>query len=143
MKDSQTEARRWFKQPQADRDVVRTLIVAGYHAAACFHSQQVAEKALKAILYAVGSRIVLGHSVWDLVRRCAEVDPALAQLASDGAFLDQFYIPTRYPNGLPSPAVPSEMYTVSQAQTALESAERILHLVDEYLHLSGSQDSQS
>lgn len=46
------EARRWFQEAQADLAVVRTLRGAGHHAAACFHSQQAAEKALKALLYA-------------------------------------------------------------------------------------------
>jgi HEPN domain-containing protein len=43
------EARRWFQEAQADLAVVRTLRGAGHHAAACFHSQQAAEKALKAL----------------------------------------------------------------------------------------------
>jgi len=60
------EAQRWFRQAQADLAVVRTLRGAGHHAAACFHSQQAAEKALKALLYAQGARVVLGHSVRDL-----------------------------------------------------------------------------
>ena len=52
------EARRWFQEAQADLAVVRTLRHAGHHAAACFHSQQAAEKALKALLYAYGVRLL-------------------------------------------------------------------------------------
>ena len=52
MRDSRTEGERWLEQAQADLDVVCTLITAGHYAAACFHSQQAAEKALKAVLYA-------------------------------------------------------------------------------------------
>jgi len=62
------EARRWFQQAQADLAVVRTLRGAGHHAAACFHSQQAAEKALKAFLSAQGARVVLGHSVEGLTQ---------------------------------------------------------------------------
>jgi len=86
------------------------------------------------VLYAKGARVVLGHSVRDLARQCAAVDDAFAGLVTEGALLDQFYIPTRYPNGLPSPAVPSEMYTASQAQMAREAAERILDAADIFLH---------
>jgi HEPN domain-containing protein len=39
-------------------------------AAACFHSQQAAEKALKAVLYSQGARVVLGHSVRQLAQQC-------------------------------------------------------------------------
>jgi HEPN domain-containing protein len=137
MRDSQAETERWFRQARADLDVVHTLVTAGHYAASCFHSQQAAEKALKAVLYAKGARVVLGHSVRDLAQQCAEVEKAFADLADEGALLDQFYIPTRYPNGLPSPAVPSEMYTASQAQMAREAAERILDSVDIFLHSPG------
>ena len=50
----------------------------------------------------------------------------LLLLTGDAALLDQFYIPTRYPNGLPSPAVPGEAYTEAQAQAAQEAADHIL-----------------
>jgi HEPN domain-containing protein len=119
-------------------EVVHTLASAGHYAAACFFSQQVAEKALKAVLYDQGSRVVLGHSVRELVRQCEDADSAFSGLGSEGALLDQFYIPTRYPNGLPSPTVPSEMYTTSQAQAAREAAEHVLSVVEAFLHSSGT-----
>jgi HEPN domain-containing protein len=76
MNAPRAEARRWFQQAQADMAVVRTLRSAGHHAAACFHSQQAAEKALKAVLFAHGARIVLGHSVQELIRQCETHDEA-------------------------------------------------------------------
>ncbi len=127
------EARRWFRQAQADLEVARALRSGGYYAAACFHSQQAAEKALKAVLYSQGSRVVLGHSARELALRCEGLDPAFADLRESAALLDQFYIPTRYPNGLPSPAVPSETYTAVQADTAYEAAERVLKTVETFL----------
>src|SRR5439155_19353861 len=92
------EARRWFQEAQADLAVVRTLQGAGHHAAACFHSQQPAEKARKALLYAQGARVVLGHSVRDLAGQREGHDPAFATVAGDTALLDPLYITTRYPN---------------------------------------------
>jgi HEPN domain-containing protein len=38
---------------------------------------------------------------------------------------DKFYIPTRYPNGFESGA-PSEFYTSTEAQSAIDQAEAIL-----------------
>ena len=127
------EARRWFQEAQADLAVVRTLRGAGHHAAACFHSQQAAEKALKALLYAQGARVVLGHSVRDLARQCEGREPAFAAVVDDTALLDQFYITTRYPNGLPAPAVPSESFTSAQSQAAQEAAESVIRLVETFL----------
>ncbi len=133
MNAQQIEARRWFIQAQADLAVVRTLRTEGHYAAACFHAQQAAEKALKAVLFSQGSRVVWGHSVRELARQCEAHDCAFAGVSGDAALLDQFYIPTRYPNGLPSPAVPSETYTLAQAGAAQEATERVLRAVETFL----------
>ena len=133
MNASRLEARRWFQEAQADLAVVRTLRGARHYAAACFHSQQAAEKALKALLYAQGARVVFGHSVRELARQCEGHDTAFAGVADDTALLDQFYITTRYPNGLPAPAVPSESFTGAQSQAAQEAGEKVIRLVQTFL----------
>jgi HEPN domain-containing protein len=97
MNESHVEAQRWLRQAQADLAVVRTLHAAGHHAAACFYSQQAAEKALKAVVFAHGARVVLGHSVRELARQCEAYDTTFAGVAEGAALLDQFYITTRYP----------------------------------------------
>ena len=51
----------------------------------------------------------------------------------DTALLDQFCIPTRYPNGVPSPAIPDETYTELQAKAALAATERVLGMVEAFL----------
>ena len=39
--------------------------------------------------------------------------------------LDQLYVPTRYPNGLPG-GVPAEVFSREQASEAIDEAERII-----------------
>ncbi len=129
----QVEAQRWFRQAEADLKVVLTLQSSQHYAAACFHSQQAAEKALKAVLYSQGARVVLGHAVRELARQCEVHDPDFGDVLDEAALLDQFYIPTRYPNGLPAPAIPSEMYTQTQAEAAQEAAERVLETAEVFL----------
>jgi len=133
MNASESEARRWFRQAEADLAAVRTLTGAGHFAHACFCCQQAAEKALKAVLYSQGHRVVLGHSVADLLQRCVAYEPSWTALQQQAGSLDQFYVPTRYPNGLPAPAVPSESYTAAQARSALADAERIMNAVRQFL----------
>jgi HEPN domain-containing protein len=133
MNAAELEAQRWFKQARADLEVVRTLYSAGHYAATCFHGQQAAEKALKAVLYSQGSRVVLGHSVRELAKQCETFETSFTTIASEASLLDQYYIPTRYPNGLPSPAVPDETYTETQAERARQAAEDILTLVEAFL----------
>jgi len=133
MNAPRVEARRWLRQAQADLEVVRTLASAGHYAAACFFGQQAAEKALKAVLFAHGARVVLEHSVRELARQCEAHAPSFAGLAEEAALLDQFYIPTRYPNGLPAPAVPAETYTEAHARTAEAAATRVVETSETYL----------
>lgn len=76
---------------------------------------------------------MLGHSVHELARQCEGHDPAFAEVADDTALLDQFYITTRYPHGLPAPAVPSESFTGSQSQVAQDAAESVIRLVETFL----------
>jgi HEPN domain-containing protein len=127
------EAKRWFRQAKADLAVVKSLIQAGHYAPACFQAQQAGEKAVKAVLFSQGRRVVLGHSIRELVKLCEKYHPAFADITAAAGLLDQFYIPTRYPNGLPFPAIPSEIYTLSQAEGALQSAEEVLAAVETFL----------
>lgn len=48
-------------------------------------------------------------------------------------FLDRYYIPTRYPDALASPAVPYETYTEKDAVEAIGLAEKITELVKQKL----------
>lgn len=45
------EALRWLKDAIEDFNVAKDLLRSNHHSASCFHSQQAAEKAVKAALY--------------------------------------------------------------------------------------------
>lgn len=85
---------------------------------ACFLAQQCAEKAAKAYLYARGVEDPWGHSVADLLADAVTYDDSLSSLMTTGALLDKFYIPTRYPNGLPG-GLPSKAYSEMEARQAM------------------------
>ena len=74
---------------------------------------------MKAIAYARGEREVMGHSLQELLDRLQDVDDAALREAA--GLLDQYYIPTRYPNGLPG-GVPFEAFSRTQAEGAVEAA---------------------
>jgi HEPN domain-containing protein len=121
MHDPQTESLRWLRQADLDLDAARTL-AERIPSLACFHAQQSAEKALKAILYASGERHVLGHSLGELGTSVAEHSPAFERLRSDVTKLDRYYVPTRYPNGLPPGSEPSAAFDADDAAGAISSA---------------------
>ena len=67
MRQPELEAARWIAQAESDLAFAVVGVREGFFAQACFTCQQTGEKALKAIDYASGARIVLGHSLVDLL----------------------------------------------------------------------------
>ena len=123
------EAGRWLKQAEHALGVARTLLRDACFAEACFHAEQTGQLALKAFLYGRGERFVNVHSVKQLVEQCAGYDAAFGRLIDAGKVLDQYYIPTRYPDALAFPGVPYETYTERQASEAVGLASSIVELV--------------
>ena len=75
---------------------------------------------------------VLTHSLRKLVRECSSLDPVFSDLEEDGRLLDQYYIPTRYPNGLDEDTPPSKYYDSKDAERCLSSARSILARVKSF-----------
>lgn len=123
--DARAEAERWLAQAENDLAFAAHGVELGFFAQACFLAQQVAEKAAKAVHYARGARIVMGHSVDGLLESLAPDLPEVEALRDGARELDQHYLPTRYPNGLPG-NVPFRAFTRQQAQRALGHARAIL-----------------
>ena len=96
---------------------------------ACFLAQQASEKALKAFLYAKGEERVFGHSVAELLKRAMEHDGSFEDCKS-ASVLDKYYIPTRYPNGLPG-GVPYEAFDEVDAKRAIELAKSVIESKEE------------
>ncbi|MBI3333385.1 MAG: HEPN domain-containing protein [Candidatus Omnitrophica bacterium] len=69
------------------------------------------------------------HSVALLARYCSEKDPTFTPFIKTGTAMDQYYIPTRYPDALADPAVPFESYSVTQAAEAVRLASEIVRAV--------------
>ena len=119
------EAERWLAQARSEIAFARVGLREGFHSQACFHCQQSAEMALKALHYLGGARLVIGHSLVELLSSLADTHPALAALRGAAARLDQLYIPTRYPNGLPG-GVPAEVFSEEQAAEAIAQAAQFI-----------------
>jgi len=123
------EGDRWLRQAKQDLDDAQYGRDGGRFHLTCFLAQQSAEKALKAYLYARGQALVLGHSVARLCQDAAELDVDFADLKKRAAPLDKYYIPTRYPNGLPD-GIPAEAFDIVDAERALELAESVIAFVE-------------
>jgi len=119
----------WLREAKEDLKSAKILLEGGQYHHACFHAQQAAEKALKALLRSFHKARV-GHSVLDLLREASkqvEVPECLWDMAR---ILDQYYIPPRYPNAF-SEGGPSDYYTRKQAVEAVRYAERVVAFAEE------------
>jgi HEPN domain-containing protein len=125
------ESLRWLTQAKDEFQDADDLRKRGRFYLALFHFQQAAEKALKAYLYLKikSIEVFYTHSIDDLLEMAFDVSPDFREVAQ-AKKLDKYYIPTRYPNGLPG-GVPSRYFDdPKEAEEAMELAKRVIDLVE-------------
>ena len=129
-------AKVWIRQSKEDLRSVKLLLTARdppYYLV-CFQCHQIAEKSLKAALYAlsgVADRQLISHDLIllanDLSRlpRAPDVTPQVARLSD-------YYLGTRYPNKHIPPKVPAEVFQdAQQAQEAFRLATEVLEVLEQ------------
>lgn len=122
-----TRKRDWFDQAVRDLEQAEDSRKRGRHEWACFVAQQAAEKAIKALHLHCGQE-ALSHVIVRLLRELPGSVSVPAPLVEMGRVLDNFYIPTRYPNSHPESA-PFEHYGPLQSETAIQYAGEIIDFV--------------
>lgn len=129
------ETHNWLQLAEEDLKVAKILLREGIYNHVCFHSQQCAEKSLKALIEEK-SKIPKEHRLLKLFRICKELGYDLEPYRGHMEFLDKFYTSTRYPFiiGMLPTGIPSQ----GDAETALEFAEAIYSLVFKILELDNA-----
>ena len=132
---STIEAQRWLRTADDDLDSAIILKANRKFAHSCFHAQQAAEKALKAVWYHSDAD-PWGHSIKRLIDDLKSIDMRLFEIFNNfsrqGILLDRFYIPTRYPNGLPD-ITPDIAFNEEDADICIANAEMIIGAVHNLL----------
>jgi HEPN domain-containing protein len=120
------EAMRWLGTAKEDLEASRALLEKEKFSHACFFAQQCGEKAVKAIWIGMAED-PWGHSTQKLIHEIPDkrVRHRMEKLLEEGATLDRYYIPTRYPNGLPD-LTPGKVYFRKDAELCIHTAQRIL-----------------
>jgi HEPN domain-containing protein len=124
-------AKQWIRQAIDDHESAVVLMNAGKYPQSCFFFQQAAEKAIKALWYAYGEE-PWGHAVSRFMETFPEDtvrDALVSELLDEARELDKFYIPTRYPNGLPSDLIPADAYTKTNAVTGKDMSQKIINRI--------------
>lgn len=88
---------------------------------------------MKAFLYYKGYTSIITHSLKELTQECVKIEAGFAEIASEARFLDMFYIPTRYPNGLAGDLAPVDFYEKEDALKCQNSCALILAAVKKYI----------
>jgi HEPN domain-containing protein len=118
----------WFSQAVRDLEQAEDSRLEGRHEWACFAAHQAAEKAVKALHLHLGQE-AWGHVIARLLRDLpVPPGPVPEDLVEMARVLDNFYIPTRYPNGHPEGA-PFEHYGRLQSEEAIKYARSIIEFV--------------
>jgi HEPN domain-containing protein len=119
-RDSFEEAKRWVIQAIDEFNDADELRKLGKFYLALFHFQQSVEKALKDYLFYKTSslQIFQTHSIEDLLNFAMNLEKDFEKYKYVKK-LDRYYIPTRYPNGLPG-GIPSRVF--DDPEEALEAS---------------------
>ena len=128
------EARRWLETAAEDLEASRALLEKEKYSHACFFAQQCGEKSLKALWLAIAED-PWGHSIQKLITEIPDPEARkwMETVLEDGIMLDRYYIPTRYPNGLPD-LTPGKVYFQKDGELCLSTAARILDRVRQYFN---------
>ena len=65
--------------------------------AVCFHTQQCAEKYLKAVMQAEGQHIPKIHNLIELMLLCLQIDSTFEMLRADLIVMERYSVRVRYP----------------------------------------------
>lgn len=125
MKDSDP----WLSFAKEDVRIAELAMQDGLYNQVCFHAQQCVEKSIKAWLAGSGKSIPRAHSLADLLTLAGSKFPFPPESLY---FLDQFYIPTRYPDALPgslADGLPDEQ----DAREALDIAIKVFQKIESVL----------
>ena len=117
----------WLKKALEDELSIKAILTEeGAPSTACFLSQQMAEKCLKALLIYLGIPYPKVHDLLELETLIQAVEPKIKQLHEDLVLLNRFYIETRYPGDYPT-------FTWDESREAFDAACRAKDFVSSNL----------
>ncbi len=122
------DSKAWLDEAFWDLEAAEDLLQTKKFNYACFHAQQSAEKALKALLRSINENS-WGHSVRYLLERYEKKTRSKTGLETYAKELDRHYIPSRYPDALPYGS-PKDAYDEAIATKCIHHARKILDFVE-------------
>lgn len=114
----------WLNKARMDLKSAKILIENGeVNDIVAFHCQQAIEKTFKGFLVAKRGMLTEGHSLLKLYREARSEAPTLPEVSKECAFVNQYYIETRYPSDDPL------IVTQEDAEECIRIAEDIMNAI--------------
>jgi HEPN domain-containing protein len=112
----------WYAKSQADLQSAKILFeYEGDYSIVAFHCQQAIEKALKGYILKHRGNLLVGHNLVFLCKEASLVDPSVNNYLKDCAYINQFYIESRYPADIPA------FLSQDEAQECISISEMVLN----------------
>lgn len=118
----------WFEFAREDLIVAKASLKEQVFNLACFHAQQGVEKMLKGYLTCKDQRVPKIHFLDELLELCIKMDARFNELKDVCNSLDDYYIPTRYPDALPGTS-PQGMPGKEEAREAIAGLEKVMNFM--------------
>lgn len=133
MKDAQFQkdkfdelSEKWFLKAKEDLLWARASYKDGFYDSACFVTQQVAEKSLKAYLFSKKQTLIRTHFLPRLLKNCLRFDKEFENLKTPSEVLNLYYTEARYPDDVDT----SSFNTKEKAEEAINFAQKILEFIE-------------
>ena len=112
------DPQEWLNRARSDLSMAQAEIPGVYLEDFCFHAQQAAEKALKALLIHRNIRFRYVHNVGELIGALEQAGGDVPETVREAASLTDFAVEARYP-GLGEPVTPEERQQVVSLAEAI------------------------
>ncbi len=124
MRGSKEVVELWFSKANDDELNIKSILKHrdGTPSAACFLSQQMAEKYLKGLLVFEKNELVKTHHLIKLKEIISDVVPDINMIHNEASILNDYYIETRYPGDFPE-------FSWDDAEKAYAAAKKIKEFV--------------
>lgn len=123
-----TKFNEWLIMAQKDIKSARILFEHdGDNEIICFHCQQAVEKYLKGYLIHMTGELQEGHNLVKLCKKAIIQDKTFGEFLKDMAFLNTFYVETRYP------AVDPLIVSKEDTEECFQIMDRIVKLIEKLI----------
>ena len=120
--------KKWIYFAEQDLNFAKSGLKDKFYSHVCFLSQQTVEKTCKAFLIYNNLNYPKTHKIVEIINSDKKLLDLLKEFIDEIKLLDAFYIPTRYPDGIPG-ILPEGLPDKKDAESSLSIAEKIFNII--------------